>query len=173
MGSLTPLTVTTKLPLPGFSLLTSTFAFEPTPLTIFSERVRNAPQDLQASIDTILPPLVAGENDASTAASAAADDSTLFALEEAAGFFVSLGLVIAGAAFAGGSSLDLREDEAFDADDRVTLAMTFLCDGCSFNYWLTLLCEEKLSTGTNRRVPTYYYFAQTVVLYSSTCRERK
>jgi hypothetical protein len=134
MGSLTPLTVTTKLPLPGFSLLTSTFAFEPTPLTIFSERVRNAPQDLQASIDTIFPLLVAGENDSSTAAAAAvADDSTLFALEEAAGFFVSLGLVIAGAAFAGGSSLDLREDEALDADDRVTLATAFLCDGCSFN----------------------------------------
>lgn len=52
IGSSTPTTLTMKLPLPGFSLLISTIAFDPTPFWIFKDRVLNAFQDLQASIRT-------------------------------------------------------------------------------------------------------------------------
>lgn len=54
IGSSTPTTLTMKLPLPGFSLLISTIAFDPTPFWIFKDRVLNAFQDLQASIRTFL-----------------------------------------------------------------------------------------------------------------------
>jgi len=54
IGSSTPTTLTMKLPLPGFSLLISTIAFDPTSFWIFKDRVLNAFQDLQASIRTFL-----------------------------------------------------------------------------------------------------------------------
>ena len=57
-------TVTTKLPLPGFSGLTDTLAFCPTALTILLARDLKAPQDLQASIKTSLscPPPMASSS---------------------------------------------------------------------------------------------------------------
>ena len=102
IGSSHPLTVMMKLPFPGFSLLTSTLAFEPTALTILPARVRKAPHDLHASMVTTL--LV--ETTASATGSSAA-----FAFF---GFFSTFFLVTVGAAFAG---------ELAFADDLVTLAI--------------------------------------------------
>eukprot|EP00525_Craspedostauros_australis_P011008 CAMPEP_0198121926 /NCGR_PEP_ID=MMETSP1442-20131203/33433_1 /TAXON_ID= /ORGANISM="Craspedostauros australis, Strain CCMP3328" /LENGTH=178 /DNA_ID=CAMNT_0043780827 /DNA_START=381 /DNA_END=913 /DNA_ORIENTATION=- len=53
-GSSTPLTRTTKLPLPGFSGLTSTEAMVPTALTILFARVLNADHCLHASMVTTI-----------------------------------------------------------------------------------------------------------------------
>lgn len=100
IGSSHPLTVMMKLPFPGFSLLTSTLAFEPTALTILPARVRKAPHDLHASMVTTL-------LDKTTATGS----SAAFAFF---GFFSTFFLVTVGAAFAG---------ELAFADDLVTLAI--------------------------------------------------
>lgn len=55
IGSAFPETRTIKFPLPGFSLLISTVAFDLTAVSILLARDLNAPHCLQASIDTMSP----------------------------------------------------------------------------------------------------------------------
>mmetsp|Transcript_23966 Transcript_23966/g.36508 ORF Transcript_23966/g.36508 Transcript_23966/m.36508 type:complete len:238 (-) Transcript_23966:106-819(-) len=78
IGSSAPLTVTMKLPFPGFSLLTSTFAIEPTALTIFPARLRKAPQDLQCSIVTTFFSSFPADTSGSSSFSSALDVLTFF-----------------------------------------------------------------------------------------------
>lgn len=59
IGSSIPSMVTTKLPLPGFSLLISTRARSPIALAILLDRVLNAPHCLQASTVTTFFPVAA------------------------------------------------------------------------------------------------------------------
>jgi hypothetical protein len=93
-------------------------ALEPTPLTILSERVRNAPQDLQASIMTVLPPLgmaVVREEEEEEVSLMTFFVVVAAAAEEEGGFFfVSFVLVIAGVALDG---------DVLDVEDLVTLVM--------------------------------------------------
>jgi hypothetical protein len=90
---------------------------EPTPLTILSERVRNAPQDLQASIMTVLPPLgmvVREEEEEEVSLMTFVVVVAAAAEEEGGFFFVSFVLVIAGVALDG---------DVLDVEDLVTLVM--------------------------------------------------
>ncbi len=119
IGSSTPLTLTMKFPLPGFSLLISTFAFEPTPFVILAARVRNAPQDLQCSMVTTFP--TKGDEAEAEVVSIAASDVFSASTTFFRGFFAIFFLVTVG--FLTGSSTDFPPAACFLADDLVTLAM--------------------------------------------------
>uniref|UniRef100_A0A7S4NF81 Uncharacterized protein n=1 Tax=Odontella aurita TaxID=265563 RepID=A0A7S4NF81_9STRA len=97
MGSSQPDTRTTKLPLPGFSLLISTTASEPTAFCIFVALDLNAPHCLHASIVTTFLPVA-------TAGASAATAATFFT-----GFFFATVAFFAGAA-----------SVFFDLEERVT-----------------------------------------------------
>jgi len=105
IGSSIPSMVTTKLPLPGFSLLISTIALSPTALAILLDRDLNAPHCLQASTVTTFFPSESGLDDVVGVASVLVDGAgASFAGASFAGASFA-GESFAGASF-GGASFD-------------------------------------------------------------------
>jgi len=115
IGSSIPSMVTTKLPLPGFSLLISTTARSPTALAILLDRDLNAPHCLQASTVTTFFPLESDLDDVVVVASVLVDGAgASFAGASFAGASFA-GASFAGASFAGASFGGASFDASFDA----------------------------------------------------------
>jgi hypothetical protein len=140
-----PLTVTTKLPLPGFSWLISTAATwrgrcARRPASILAARVLNAPHDVHASIETRTDaaasfpgPKVAEEADA-TAAAAADEGPALAALLAGAALFVLLG-----AADAVAPALALTLAGGFLSSTAAAFAFAFAVEGFAALLFVALL----------------------------------
>ena len=127
MGSSAPLTLTTKFPFAGFSLLISTVALEPTAFSIFAARALNAPHCLQASIVTVLAEVMWEER-----SSADADTTSLF---------FEIFLLGADALFAGAGDAFFVAPEA----DRVmrpmialALSLSYTCYEIGHRIWPSL-----------------------------------